>query len=255
MRTTKATPWIAGTVVLSVLVLVASWFLLVSPVVAQAAETNQTAEQTEHDNVLLQQRIATLKEEFANIETYRAELASLRTAVPSDADIAGYLRQIDALALAHGVSVLTVTPQPPTPFAPAAAVEQPAADAAVTDDAAAEAAPAAPAEAPTGAPAGMEAIPLNLTVVGTFQGARAFLADLQTGTQRLLLVESVSGSSLTDGEAGGGRPATTIGDLELTISAFLFSLPAPTTGVPAEAPAEQPLPTLPEGRNPLVPLG
>ncbi len=261
MRTPKASPWIAGTAALVVLLLAAAWFLLVSPVLTTASETSATAEQVEGDNAVLRDRIVVLQEQFANIETYRAELATLRTAVPDAAEISDYLRQLNDLGAAHSVAVLTVTPQPPTSFTPAAPAGAPVATEPVATDGTEPAAPvdagaAAPAPVAS-APQGMVSIPVNLGVVGTYDNIRGFLSALQTGTPRLLLVESVAGMALADAQAGGGRPATAVGDVELTISAHLFVLPAQVQPVaPADAPVEQPaLPVPPEGRNPLVPLG
>jgi len=260
MRTPKASPWIAGTGVVVVLLLAGAWFLLVSPVLTSAGETNATADQVESENVLLRERITVLKEQFANIETYRAELASLRTAVPTDDDVADYLRQLDGLAVAHSVTLTTVSPSTPTTFVPAAAVPtEPVAVPAeeTADDTAGDVATDPATAAPVSiAPAGMVAVPLGLTAVGTYDNVRAFLDALQTGTPRLLLVESVVGAGLPDAEAGGGRPATAIGDLEVSVSGYLFVLPATTLAAPVDEPTEQPaLPVPPEGRNPLVPLG
>ncbi len=258
MRSSKASPWVIGTAVLVAALLAASWFLLVSPAFAQAAETNTTAEQVEADNALREQRISILAEQFANIETYRSELATLRASVPTDDDLAAYLRELTAAAEAHAVTLLSVTPSTPAAFVVAAPepAATPAAEGATgaADDAAATQ-PAA--TAPSAVADGTVSIPLTLSVVGTFDNVRAFLATLQTGTQRLLVVESVSGASQPDAAAGGGRPATTLGDLEIMVSGALFVLPDDATTVPApteEAP-EVPLPAAPEGKNPLVPLG
>lgn len=266
MRSSKASPWVIGTALLVVVLLAASWFVLISPTLASAAETNSTAEQVEADNALREQKIAALAEQFANIETYRSELAQLRASVPTDDGLASYLRELQTAAEAHSVTVLSVTPSTPVLFTPEAPVPAaaPAADgsdpaAATTDAATTDVAPTAatPAAAPA-VPEGVVSIPLTLSVVGTYDNVRAFLDAVQTGTQRLLVVSSIAGSSQDDAAAGGGRPATTLGDLEVNITGELFVLPEPAPvapTAPAEETPEQPLPVPPAGKNPLVPLG
>ncbi|MDQ0427064.1 hypothetical protein [Cellulomonas iranensis] len=254
MRSSKATPWIAGAGVVVVLLLVGAWFLAISPVLTAAGETSTTADQVEADNALLTDRIGVLREQFEQIDTFRAELATLRTSVPSDDDLAGYLRQLDGLAATHAVTLLTVSPSTPVAFVPevAAAPSDAATSDSTGEDAAVDAA-AAPASA---APAGLVSVPLGMTVVGGYENVRAFLDALQVGTERLYVVESVVGASQSDAEAGGGRPATAVGDLEINVSGYLFVLPDTTTASPAPEATEEPaLPTRPEGRNPMVPLG
>lgn len=262
MRSNKSTPWIAGAGAVVALLLVAAWFLAISPVLTTAGETNATADQVETDNGLLRDRIGVLREEFAKIDTYRADLAALRTSVPSTPDLSGYLRQLDELAVAHSVTLLTVSPSTPIAFVPEAPAADATAEPATTDASGEAATDAATGAAGTGAapatsaPAGLVAVPLGLTVVGGYENVRAFLDALQVGTERLYLVESVVGAGQTDAEPGGGRPATAVGDLEINVSGYLFVLPDTTTASPAPEATEEPaLPTRPEGRNPMVPLG
>lgn len=260
MRSSKVTPWIAGTGVVVLLLLFGAWFLAISPVLTTAGETTAAAEQVETDNDLLTDRIGALREQFAQIDTYRAELATLRTSVPTDADVAGYLRQLDELATTHSVALLTLSPSTPVAFAPEAAAA--ASNEAPADGGTAEPAggtdPAASASTPpaSAAPAGLVSVPLGMTVVGAYENVRTFLDALQVGTQRLYLVESVVGARQSDAEAGGGRPATAVGDLEVNVTGYLFVLPDTSVAVPTDEPTETPvMPSRPEGRNPMVPLG
>ena len=258
MRSSKATPWIAGAGVVVALLLVGAWFLAISPVLTAAGETSATADQVETDNALLTERIGVLREQFEQIDTYRAELATLRTSVPSDDDLAGYLRQLDGLAATHGVTLLTVSPSTPLAFVPEAAAvpSDPAASDSTAQDSTAQDATGDAAAPASTVPAGLVSVPLGMTVVGGYENVRAFLDALQVGTERLYVVESVVGASQSDAEPGGGRPATTVGDLEINVNGYLFVLPDTTTAAPAPEATEQPaLPTRPEGRNPMVPLG
>jgi len=101
----------------------------------------------------------------------------------------------------------------------------------------------------------MAAIPISITVVGTYDDTLAFLNDVQTATPRLLLVSGIQGTSQKDAPASGGRPATKIGDQELVITGFLYALPDPTAAISTPSPTAT-APALPApvtGKNPLVP--
>lgn len=262
MGDSRRRPWIGGTVFLALVIAAASWFLAISPTLATAAETRAEAQATRDQNDLLELRIAKLRADFERLPEFRAELEAIQTQIPTDADLASYLRQLDEAATSRAVTLTSVSPSPPVavvpavPIAPAVPAPAPA-DSAVPpaeggdSPTAAAVVPAAPA-GPV-APEGFVTIPVSMTVVGTYQGVVRFLDDTQNGTDRLLLVAGLQATALQAAEAGGGRPATAAGDLELIITGFAYVLvdPAATS---ATAPAdEQPLPGPVHGRNPLSP--
>lgn len=271
--------WIGGTVVIALVMVVATWFLLVSPVLAAASDTRAQAETAEQQNLVLQSQVDQLKADFARIDEYKAELAGLRTQVPTDAELAAFLRELDAAAVARTVTLVDVQAQAPQTVtlpveqsAPATSTggavsteAQPspapsattdgaaAADGAATDPATGAPAAAAPA---TVVPAGFTAMPLTLTVVGSYDNVSGFLDDVQNRTQRLFLVATISGTGQTENDGGQGRPATVPGDLELVITGFTYVLPDVLAATQVPDPAA-PAPTLPgqvPGKNPLVPV-
>ncbi len=269
--------WIGGTVVIALLIVVATWFLAVSPVLAAASDTRAQAESAEAQNLVLQSQVDQLKADFARLDEYKAELASLQAQVPTDAELAAYLRELDAVAVSHSVTLADVQVQAPqavtvpvvqTQAAPATTGEAVSTEAApapspsagagsqgATDAAAAGAAtPAAPVV--ESVPAGFTAVPLVLTVVGTYDNVALFLDDVQNRTARLFLVASIAGTSQAESEGSGGRPATAVGDLELTITGFTYVLPD-ALAVPEVVDPAAPSPALPAqvaGKNPLVPV-
>jgi len=251
---------VIGTAVLAVVILAGSWFLLISPVLAEASDTDQQAEQVEVANTQHEARIAVLAEQHADIETYRAELATLRSSIPADESLAPYLRELQALGEAHGVTLSTMAPTTAQAFTPVPVMT----DVPVVETATepADAAPADAAADPVDAvatvpvvPEGMAYVAVSLTAVGGYDAVRSYVDALQRGTQRLMLVQSVSGSSQEDAEAAGGRPATAVGDLEVTISGYLFVVPDAVTPAPAVEETPTPLQGAVPGKNPLVPLG
>lgn len=285
MSGTKSTTWVAGTVVLALVLLAAGWFLLVGPVLTTAGETRAQAEEVRASNDQLQSKIVTLKKQFEELPGFQQQLAELQQKVPTTGDIAGYLRQIDAEAGARGVTLTTITPSSGELFSPQAAAAEPAADgeAAATDGAAtadaatgeatdgaaegaaaadeattdAPAAPAGPVLPVVAAPVGMIDVPITITALGSYDNVMGWLEAVQQSVPRLQLVTSLNGVSQKDAEASGGRPATTVGDLELTVTGYLYVLPGTPAVVPADTPEESlaDLPPAIPGKNPLVPVG
>lgn len=270
----KATGWVLATVMVALLLSAGAWFFAISPVRDEAAAAQEQAQATLDSNALLEVRIARLAEQFTHIEEYRAELASLRTQIPTDGELDSYLRQIQELALASQVTVTTVAantavsvtvPQPvvapaATPeTSPEGSTEEGAAtDPAAADGAAADESAAAVATAPvTVVPQGFVAVPITLTVVGPYEGVVSFIGQMQQGTQRLFLVTALSGTGQEEAEASGGRPATAAGDLELSLTGYTYVLldPAVAPIVPAAEAPEVPLPAAVPGKNPLARVG
>jgi hypothetical protein len=263
MSVPKAGGWIAGTVVVSLIGALAAWFLAIGPTLDAASQTRVEAQAQRDQNDITKLRIVKLKKQFADLDNLKAQLAEMQLQVPTSYDMASYQRQVAGIAATHQVVVTSMQMGLATPVVgpvvDAAATTTTtdatatSADAATTTDGAA----AAPPVKTTGVD-GFYALSTGLDVVGTYQNVLAFLQDLQTGTQRLLLVESLSGSSLTNSTASGGRPATNPGDLELVVTGSVYVLadttPAPTVDkVPADAPPALPVPDA--AKNPLVPLG
>lgn len=258
MAAPKAGPWIAGTVAVSLVVVLAGWFLMISPIVASASETRAQAQAQEDQNALTQVRIAALAEQFGQLDQLKAELAAMRVQIPTSYDLASYQRELSNLAATSSVTLTSVETGLATPFVPvgaAAPAPAPAADEAAAPAAEGEAAAPA-ATGPVGVE-GLYAMTTNLNVVGTYPNVLAFLQSLQTGSQRLFLVESLSGTALDASEASAGRPATSPGDLELAVTGSLYVLTETRAPVVAADPAAAPpvLPVPDPAKNPFAPLG
>lgn len=259
MKETKTGAWIAGTVVVSLLLGVAGWFLAISPALATASEKRVEAEAQIAQNDVTRGRINQLKAQFEQMDTLTAELGTLRAQVPTDAQLAEFKRQVAATAATHAVTVVAL--QTSTPTALAAPAAAPAADPAA-DPAAAPADPATdPAAAPpaAAADASLYAVPVTVDVLGPYANVLAFLADLQQAQPRLLAVESITNASQELAEPSGGKPATVPGDLGMVVTGYLFALPAPApVAQPTDAATPAPVAPLPvpdPAKNPMVPLG
>ncbi len=273
MAANKGT-WIGGAAFIAVAIGAGTWFLGVSPQAADAADLRAQTEQVRSQNDLLELQIASLESESEKLPEYEAELAVIRTQIPTTAQLSEYLRQVNAMAAAHAVFLTNIAPATGQAFVPAlvaAPAPAPTETAGATDTESGEATdeetPTAPA-APSGprVPDGFAAIPFSLTVLGTYDNTLAFINDLQTVSPRLFLVSALTATALKETEASGGRPATAPGDQELVITGYLYVLPDPAAGSqapapeptdPSATPTPTPTPALPApvpGKNPLIPI-
>lgn len=259
---TNSRTWTAGAAVLAVVVLALSWFLLISPAIATAAQTNDEATAAADHNAALVRQTAKLKEQFEHLDTYRSELSALQRQIPSDTDLADFLRLVGTVATAHNTFVVSVTPSPSLSLADAAASAQAqAAPTATSSDSASASAsgdpsPApsasasesptpAPAAAPTTAnagaiPAGMIGIPVSIELLGAPADVFATLDALRGNDQRLLTITDLTVAGQKEAEPAQGLPAIHRGDARATAAVLLYVLPgsdvsptpAPTTTAP-----------------------
>lgn len=242
----RRSTWIGGTAVVAVLILLAGWFLLLSPLREDASSVRAEVDTAEQQNDLLELQVATLRSDFEKLPEYKTQLAALRAGVPSTIESSTFMRELDALAQSTGVQIVDLAFTPPmevvpagaaAPAVPAEPVEGESQDAAAVDPAAAPVVPAGPA-----APRGLVGVDVNLTASGNPDAMNAFFTGLQDGSTRLVLV---TGFELARQEAQGaseGQAAIADGDQRATIRATVYVLPertaaaAPVTD-PAAAPA------------------
>jgi hypothetical protein len=239
MGSTKKSTWVGGTVVLSALLLALAWFVFIAPVVDETATAAADTEAAETRNTQLTTQLGALKEQFANLPTYEAELAEIERQIPATHGQSGFIRLMDRLATESGTNIVDVAFDPAFDVIPAQPAETaPTATDASTEDAATAEGTAAPEEAaePEAAPAeaapvqpdvpavipGFVAVPVSITVLSNTPSAILFLTQLQEQSERLFLVTAIDGEGQDDAEPSGGRPAIAKGDVELVISGYLY---------------------------------
>ncbi len=262
MTGTKAGPWITGTVVAALVILLAAWFLGVSPQLSAAADNKEQTQAQTEANAQLESKITQLAKQFAKLDEYKAQLAAARVQIPTDLQLAAYQRELNQIASVHEVVILSLgvtssTEVKVTTAAPPA-TEPAEGDAAAGTDPSAAQDPAASGAATTNVDVpGFYQVPVTLEVIGTYQNVLAFVQDAQVGTSRLLMVTGVTGTSQSVAEESGGRPATAAGDLDVVLSGALFVLTEQTPAAPAPVDPAAPKPALPVppgDKNPMVPL-
>lgn len=200
-------------VVAMVVVALAGFFLGVQPQLAQAA--NDRVEQTSVDatNRTTAAELARLKERAKSLPALKAELAKLTASVPSSANMSSFYGAVDGVAASSGVKVSAITTSDAVAYtAPVSAGT--ATDAEATDDPTADATPTAtaapttPLTDPAISSKNFSAIPVSVSVDGSFDQALAFVGGLQEGA-RLFLVNTVSSSATQDSTDQSAAASTT----------------------------------------------
>lgn len=221
--------WVTGTVVVALLLVIASWFLLIGPERAEAADTREQTVAAEEINAQLAVKLEQLEQQFVQLPAKEAELAAVRAAMPEDDALPELIRVVDGYAVDTGVTLTGFAPGTPlVPTADPAAAPVPAEGTEGTT----AADPAAPP-----APGGLVTvdIPVTTTVVGNFFEVESFLQRLQTGT-RAHLVRGLTLTAEEPAPAGDGKPATQAGDVTMVVTGSVFLLrdaAAATPAVPA----------------------
>lgn len=272
----KKSTWVGGTVVLSVVLVALAWFVLITPLKTSTSQASSDADDAEARNSKLSSQLVVLKAQATHLEEYQAQLAALQTVLPTTAGLSDYLRSVNKLAEDRDVVLTAVTantpvdvvvaadpaalvaPDPATTAEPAAGTDS-AKDGDSTKDAesAADAPdagvqPLAQVQIP-----GFVAIPFDITALGGARDVNRFVDDLQKGSPRPFLVTAMTGTGQADEDAAEGRPATHEGDLELTVSGYIYVLQdqapvQPVTEPTAEPQAPAALPQWPTSGDPFT---
>lgn len=234
----KSTTWIAGAVIVSLLLSVAVWFLAAGPKFDEAATVNSDAEAQEQRNDLTSLQVAKLRKDFERIDEYKAELAAVRVLLPTQlqldvlyAEVAKRAEKYDLVITATvGSGAVDVVPSyTPPPVAP-----ETDEDDKKKDD--------KPSPSPTPSPTptsktseetlelpdlrfeGLIAVPVGFTVIGDPKDAESFVGDLQTGLERVFVANGLQILFQEKRDATGGRPDTALGDVELAFTGLIYVL-------------------------------
>lgn len=239
------------TALIAIVILVAAWFLLVSPMLTSASEANANAEEQENTNSNTEVEVNKLRAQFANMDQYQAQLTSLQVQIPVAPGYADLQRMFSAIANEHHVVITSLQ------FGTAAEMAQ---DAAAADDGSTDTSSPAPSPTPaptagdatadgsgTSAPslAKLYAIPVNVAVTGAYDDVMSALKELQTGTGRIVLITTVTLTAPNSATAGTplvGVPAGETGVFSGSTFVLTSSTPTEQPGS-AASPSPSPTPT------------
>lgn len=209
-------------VVAMVVVAVAGFFLGVQPHLAQAASDRTDQVTVDATNRTTAAELARLKDRAKSLPAMKAELAELTTSVPSSANMSSFYGAVDGVAARAGVKVSAITTSDAVaytaPVAASTAAGTEDSSASATDEATDEATPeptaastgaaTAPVTDPAISAANFSAIPVSVSVDGSFDQALSFVGGMQDGA-RLFLVTTVSSSISQDSTDPAAAAATT----------------------------------------------
>jgi type IV pilus assembly protein PilO len=198
MLSTRTARWSAVTGLVCVIVLVATWFVLVGPRRSEAAGYDDQRVEAEAANVTLQSKINELRKQFGDLQDKRDELARIRGELPPAADVADLVRSLSGLADASGVTITAITPGTATALTPASA--------------------AGPA---------VVSIPVTVELSGTYTETTRFLRFLQTRIDRAFLLTELSTARGT-GDTTGTTGSLTSGTTAASVSASPTASPTAT---------------------------
>lgn len=215
MKTMNAArQWTVATILIVVVLLAAFWFLLISPVLAEASETNDAAQAQEDANAQSQIEVDKLRKQFANIETYRAQLSELQEGITTRQQYSDLQRLFAEVASEHDVTITSLRFESALPLEVKAPVEEGAEE--ETNVETTEPVPSAtpspnpdgsdPAAAAPKGVTGLYSIAVGMTINGKYNDVLAAVNDLQVGPNRIVLITSVA-LAAGDSSSSGDEPA------------------------------------------------
>ncbi len=197
MNTNKL--WMLGSLLISGVILLAGWFIGVSPMLASAASSELDLAATRSTNAAHAATLDDLTQRSSELPALKAESEALQQEVPLDADLSDFIRSINGIQEQTGTVVTDLTVSDGIPFSPVVPEVEPVASTgdAEADAAAASAATDIEAVASSGAssqlltPENFTAVPVTVAVDGTLEQVLAFIDALQSG-QRVYLVTDLA---------------------------------------------------------------
>jgi hypothetical protein len=225
--------WSAGAAAVSILLVVAAWFLLIGPKRSDAAALKQQRVTQVATNQQLQLDISQLKAQSASLPAKQAELAVIQRQLPNNPALPTLIRNLSSIADQAGLTLTSIAPGAPTavPSAGASTPANGATGSATSGTAAASATPSS-----------VVAIPVTIITTGSYAENELFLQKLQTSVTRAFLVQGLTLAPGTAANASSGGSSTSNTDtlssgnnLALTITGEVFVMP--TTALPASTTA------------------
>ncbi len=201
----QTSKWAVGAVLVSVLIVIASWFLLLSPQRSDTSALKVQKTAQDSTNVATKSDIDLLRAMAVDLPAQRAVIAKFKDRVPDNPALPSLVRSLTAEAAKAGVKLTSVVPTTPSPLTTGST--------AVVPDS-----------------SGLQQIGLNLSVTGDYFAVETFMSRLES-LQRVFLVTSLDLTS-AQGDAAAGTAAKAGGDVTASIigRVFLTGAPVPAVG-------------------------
>jgi Tfp pilus assembly protein PilO len=238
--------WSLGAAGVAVLVLLAGWFLFVSPAKAKVSDLNAQTAAQQTTNSTLQTQIAQLKAQDKDLPAQQAKLAEIRQHLPSTPELPTYIRTLTLMAHRAGVKLVSITPSAPTTVtvaAPVVATPSPTASATASSDSATSDPAVAPATAPV-VTSPLRMIPVTLTISGGYYNVIAFLSKVENLKRSMIvysvgLSEGASGPTVTS-SASPSSSGPVANKITAALQTRVFYVVPDTTAIPTSTAAVAP---------------
>ncbi len=236
----KGQKWIGGGLAAAVVIAAAGWFLLISPELSAADDAQTQLADAQTQNVVLQNRLNSLREKASHTDELQAELQSALAAVPPRHDVEGFTRQLTLFAQNAGVTVTSIAPSSPAQVAlpeSAAPSSETTASEAPSSDSSSESAAPTTSTAP-GAAGNLYAITVTVVTTGSMSGQREFLSAIEKQGERRALVTSTAFSPITESEASADAVTTATTAAPTDTGEASATTAVPTTAPPPPPPSD-----------------
>ncbi len=180
--------WVFGGAALILLLVAASYFLLIGPKYSEGDDVDQQTGATQDQIVVLRKRNAELNKQEKQLPMFLAQLATSQKALPATPGMSDFLNQLQAAGDNVGISVSGLSVAAPIVSTSATGVWE---------------------------------LPVTLTAVGDADKLSAFLTQLQNVQPRAVLIKSVDfkaadATAGTSGDAAANQPT-----MNLSLSTFV----------------------------------
>jgi len=105
MRKVNNTPWIAGAVIISLVIIAVGYFFGISPKLEDAEDLDEQAESQESLNEVLELKLIQLRADFAKLDEYQEEIENFEVGIPLEPQLPEVIRMTDELANAADVAL------------------------------------------------------------------------------------------------------------------------------------------------------
>lgn len=213
--------WFLITALVSVAILVAGFMFLVKPEHKKASKLQTQTDQIVSQTRQLRTQLASLQDEQRNLPAEQAKLKKVTDLLPAQASLPTLTRQLDAVAAAAKVDLTNIAPGTAAPLASTTAATT-----------------TTSAVAPTSGTPSLEALPLVLTVSGTYYQIESFIGGLEALT-RAMLVDTFTvapGAAADSSSTAVATPGT--GELTVTLNTRVFMTTAPLPGATTSTTAQ-----------------
>ncbi|OIQ81243.1 pilus assembly protein, PilO [mine drainage metagenome] len=203
--------WTVGAVSVMVAIVGGGWLLGIQPQLTMAANADRTRVGVEAQNSTNEALLVRLKRDYQGIDALRQQLDSLRVAIPADAQMSTFVKELNILASTHKVTVKSITVNDAKPFTLAG-----------TPSNGAQKAPTNPKINP----ANFVVIPVQFSVTGTYAKVLDFVHDVQMGP-RLFLVATLSSAASSNSPGVVALKKAVVsspGTVDATIGGFVYVL-------------------------------